>query len=80
MAWRLGKANVSGDGSLKDQPAVKAPQVSSDGRCEISALVIHRQQQSLDLQLRVNDATQAGQRVEEFGYAFEGVVFALNRY
>ena len=80
MAWRLSKSNVSGNGGLKDQSAVEAPEVCGHCGRKVGALVIHSEQQSLYSQLRVNDPTQTGQRVEEFGDAFECVVLALDRH
>ena len=80
MTGRLGKPNVSGDRGLKDEPAVKTPEIGGYRQGEIGALVIHRQQQPLYLQLRVNDSSQASQRVEELRDSFEGVVFALDRH
>ena len=80
MAWCLSKSNVSGNSGLKDESAVEAPEVGRYCGRKVSALVIHREQQSLYSQLGVNDSTQTGQRVEELGDTFECVVLALDRH
>src|SRR2546430_14624693 len=43
VTWRLGKANISGDGRVEDESAIKTSEVRRNGGGEVFGLVIHRQ-------------------------------------
>jgi len=79
VAGRLCQPDISGNHGLKDLQAVKIAQVRRHRGRQVSSLVVHRQEQTLDHQARIVEPAQACERVEEFGHAFECVVFTLNR-
>ena len=64
MTGRLSQPDIPGNSGLKDQAAVETPQIGSDGGCEVSPLVIHRQQQPFDSQMRVYDPAQMREGIE----------------
>src|SRR6266404_2146835 len=76
VTWCFCKANVSGNGRVEDEAAIKTSEVCRNCGSQIGAFVIHRQQEAFDLQLRVDDATQTSECIEELGNSFQSVIFA----
>ena len=78
VTWRLGQADVSWDDRFEDLRAKIAPKVGGDLLREDCPVVVHCEQDSLDLECRVDFEAQPLERVEKLGNTFEGEIFALN--
>src|ERR1700733_3196059 len=77
-ARRLREAHISRYQSLEDLGAEKTAQIGGDLARERGSLVIHRQKNAFDLEFRIQRATDAHQRVEQLGDAFQSQILALN--
>src|SRR5262245_47442141 len=77
--WRFRKPHISRDQALKYLGAKKASQIRCDLPGEARSLVVHSQQNALNLQARVQSAADAHQCIQKLGYALESQIFALNR-
>ncbi len=79
MTWSLGQANVSWNHRSEYLSAEEAAQVGGNLARERGALVVHGEQDAFDAQRRIERAANAHERVQQFGDAFERVIFALDR-
>src|SRR2546425_7952902 len=77
---RFCQANISRDDSLKYLSPVKVTQIRRYSSCQVGTFVIHRKEKSLDGKSWIMKSTNSGQRIEQFCYTFEGVVFTLDRH
>lgn len=79
MTWCFRQANVPGYHGLKNLRSKKAPQVSSNLTRKCGPLVIHGEQDAFDCQRWIQATSDAHQCIEQFRYAFQCEIFALNR-
>ena len=71
---------VSGNQALKYLCSKEAPQIRRDLPRQGSPLVIHGEENALDLQARIKRPSNPHQGIQEFGNAFQCQVFALDRH
>src|SRR5215470_8159665 len=76
--WCFCQANIARNHALKDLGAEKTAQIGCHLAGKRGALVVHRQENALDFQARVEGAANSHQGVEQLRHAFQGEVFALN--
>src|SRR5690348_13576484 len=77
-AWCFRQPDVARDDALENLWAEESAQVAGDLAGKRGPIVVHRQQNAFDLQVRVQCAANAHQGIQQFGDAFQGQVFALN--
>src|SRR5271155_2370713 len=77
--WSFRKANVSRDQALEYLGSKEAAQVRSHLSGECGSLVIHRQQDSFNLETGVHSASNSHQRIEKFRNTFKSQIFTLDR-
>ena len=75
---RLGQSDIPRNHRLENLEPVEVPQVGSDRRREVGALVVHGEEKPFNHQSGIVQTPDARERVEELGDAFQGVVFTLN--
>src|SRR5215472_5999342 len=71
-AWRFGQANIAWNDALENLRPEERTQVIGNLARKRGAVVVHRQQNAFDLQVRIQRAADAHQRIEQFGDAFQG--------
>src|SRR6185437_4803267 len=79
VAWGFCQTDIPGNHRSENLGAEEAAKIGRDLFRQRRAVVVHRQQDSLDSQRRINRATQPHQCIEEFGDTFHGIVLALDR-
>src|SRR5690606_21653963 len=76
---RLGQPYVAWDGGPVDAVAEVLLRLVRDLAREVEALVVHRQQHTVDLQARIDVTLDEADRVQELGQPLQGVELALDR-
>src|SRR6266550_5970710 len=71
------QADISRNDSFKYLSPVKVAQIRGYSSCEVGTFVIHREEKSFDSEGRIMKPADPGQRIEQFGYTFECVIFTL---
>lgn len=77
MARSFREANISGDDGLENLGTEEASKIGSHLFREGRAVVIHRQQDALDGERRIDGAAEAHKGIEKFGNTLESEVLAL---
>ena len=80
MAWRLAQFHVTLYDGLEHKLLEVSLHLVINLVGQAQAAVIHSQQESLNLQFRVQLALYYLYRVQQLAYSLKGKVFALNRY
>jgi len=80
MAWRFGKSNISRYNRLEYLTTEETSEVGGNLLRKSGAIVVHRQQNALDSEGRVNGAAETHKRIEQLGNAFKREVFTLDGY
>src|SRR5215467_15832979 len=76
---RFRQANVARNDALEYLSAKKSAQVAGNLARKRGAVVVHRKQDALDFQVRVQGASDSHESIQQLRDAFQGQVFALNR-
>src|SRR6267378_2244005 len=77
---RFRQANIARNHALKDLRSKKAAQIRGNLPRERCPLVIHREQDTLDLQTWVQCPPNAHQRIQQLRNAFQSQISTLYRY
>src|ERR1700734_3069933 len=76
---RFREANIARNYGLEHLSAEETPQIGGNLPRKCGALVVHRQKNAFDLELRVECPPDAHQGVEKLRNALESQIFALDR-
>src|SRR5262249_20070060 len=80
MTWRFRQSDISWEYRFEDLRPEEAPQVRGDLPRKGGPVVVHREEDAFDQQLRVQASPNAHQTVQQLRDAFQSEVFALDRH
>src|SRR5271163_819831 len=79
-AWRLGKPYIARNHALKHLRTEETAQISGYLPRQRRSLVVHCEQNALDLKARIQCAPDPHQGIQQLGYSLESQILALNGY
>jgi hypothetical protein len=80
VAWCLGQTDIPRDDGLEYLRPEKAPKIGGHLFRKSRAVVVHREENTLDCERWIDRSADAHERVEQLGDALDGKEFALNRH